>query len=141
MKKVPVLFVLLLSLVTLTSCEEGSNEYWCLENDTPDEFTFYLYKDNLTSMSVIFYQSAVGSSFDSRVPWNADSVMFFYRDTFYVEHSRIGNSVMNRDNYITSLDEYVFERPDVIHTYTVTESYIKSLPISTVEPVMDGFPN
>ena len=92
-------------------------------------------------MSVIFYQSAVGSSFYSRVPWNADSVMFFYRDTFYVEHSRIGNSVMNRDNYITSLDEYVFERPDVIHTYTVTESYIKSLPISTVEPVMDSFPN
>ena len=66
-----------------------------------------------------------------------DSVMFLYRDTFYVERNITGASVMNLDNYKEGKEIIMFGGVEYTKTFYVTEAYIKSLPVSNVEPVFD----
>ena len=91
----------------LTACKEKADALYALTNAMEDEIEIYYETSQNHRFALQNGESVCMADINESPYWEADTVLFLLRDTFYLETSHIGNIVMNPESYVVTVRKSV----------------------------------
>ncbi len=139
MKKYNWIIVFVSVVLIFSSCKEKANELYRLTNVDNDVIGVYYETKLIHDVALEMGQMYTIADIDDEPFWNAKAVIFSLRDTFYIEESKIGNSVLNSESYLSTPYPYEGQRMVVIFNFVLTESYVRSLPMTHSNNLLNSY--
>jgi len=128
LRKVVAVAICLAGIVIFASCEGNIKVSHYVKNETNNELTIYTIGHYGIS-EIVFskdYWYGQGSSDKSDFIYqNIDTIIFEYKGLFYMETSKIGNSILNKDAYKKTKEYGDWNSKNYL--FVITEEYILSL--------------